>query len=170
VAARLVRAGQHRHVVGDDGHLGFEIDAVVLARHGHVVHGAEQVVGAALVDERIGPEARRHGRVARLAHEFDVVDVGRPVDPVVRAWQRRHRLRRVEGDRTLGLVALEPTSDVLELRGDARPVVERGLQRRGERPGRHRTRQIATDDDEAAVARAVPERGELHGVPFQLST
>ena len=69
--------------------------AVVAERH--VVARAEQVVGAALVHQRIGPERRRHLRAARLAHQLDVVDVGAAIHPVIGARQRRRALRRVEG-------------------------------------------------------------------------
>ena len=58
--------------------------------------GAEQIVRAALVDERIGPERRRHLRAARLAHQLDVIHVGAAVGPVIGARQRRGALARIE--------------------------------------------------------------------------
>ena len=51
--------------------------------------GAEKGVRAALVHQRIGPEARRHLGAARLAHQLDMVHVGRAVGPLIGARQRR---------------------------------------------------------------------------------
>ena len=89
----------HRHVAGDDGDLGFEVDAVGLVAMHDVGSRAQHAVGGALVHQRIGPELRRHHRAARAAHELDVIDVRRAVDPLVRARQRRHRIARVERPR-----------------------------------------------------------------------
>ena len=94
-----LRRRSHRHVAGDHRDLGFEVDApgfVGEARCRRI--GAEKAVGAALVHQRIGPELGRHRRAARLAHQLDVVDVGRAVRPLIRARQRRMRLPRIERD------------------------------------------------------------------------
>ena len=55
--------------------------------------GAEQHAGAALVDQRIGAQRLRRLGAARLAHQDDVVQERRAVDPLVRARQRRVRAR-----------------------------------------------------------------------------
>ncbi len=91
--------------------------------------GGEHLVGAALVHQRIGPEALRHLGGARLADEGDVVHIGRAVRPLIGARQRRQRLALVEavaGDDSV----LEVGGEQLELRRDPFPIVERRLQRR----------------------------------------
>jgi PAS domain S-box-containing protein len=65
---RLVGRGGHRHVAGDHRDLGFEVEAVVLARHGDVVGGPEEIVAAALVHERLRVVVGRHFGIAREAH------------------------------------------------------------------------------------------------------
>ena len=87
--ARRLGVDAHRHVVGDDRDLGLEIDAPGLVGHRDRIARAEERVGAALVHQRIGPEARRHLRAARLAHQLDVVHVGRAVGPLIGARQGR---------------------------------------------------------------------------------
>jgi hypothetical protein len=50
---------------------------------------ADKGVRAALVHQRVGPERLRQLGTARLAHQFDVIDVGRAIGPLVGARQRR---------------------------------------------------------------------------------
>ena len=50
---------------------------------------AEEAVRAALVHQRVGPEAVGHFGVARLPHEGDVVHIGGAVGPLIGARQRR---------------------------------------------------------------------------------
>ena len=127
-----------------------------------VVARAEEVVAAALVHQRVGPEARRHLGVARPADQLDVVDEGRAVGPLVGARQRRHAARRLEGERVARLAVVERGRQVLELRRQEVPVVEDLLQARRDRAGIVGGREVARDDDELAVARAVLVGGELH--------
>ena len=97
IASRASSARRaHRHVVDDDRDLGLEVDAPGLVGHHDRIARAEEGVGAALVHQRIGPEAFRHLGAARLAHQLDVVHVGRAVRPLVGARQRRHA-RRARG-------------------------------------------------------------------------
>ena len=53
---------------------------------------------------------------------------------------------------------------------DRRPVVERGLQRRGDAGHELAVGEVAADDHELAVPAAAFESCELHVAPFQLST
>ena len=55
--------------------------------------GAEHLVGAALVHQRIGPEALRHLRAARFPHQLDMVHIGRAVRPLIGARQAARRPR-----------------------------------------------------------------------------
>jgi hypothetical protein len=157
---RLGGGGAHRHVAGHHGDLGLEVDAPGLVGH-HRVARADEAVRAALVHQRVGVERGRHLGVARLAHQLDVVDVGRAVGPLVGARQRRGAGGLVEG---LGVdrAAVERLVHLAQLRLAGLPVVERGLQAAGDR--RHRTAagEIAADDDQGAVAAALLEGGEFH--------
>jgi hypothetical protein len=105
------------------------------------------------MDERGGPEARRHLGGARLPDEGDVVHIGRAVRPLKGARQRRQRLALVEavaGDD----IVLEVGGEQLQLGGEPVPVVERRLQRRGN-VGRIRApREIAADHHQPPVAAA----------------
>jgi len=75
VTERRLRRDSHRHVVGDHRDLAFQVDPELLARHRDVFAGSEKVVRAALVHERIDPEARRHLGAACLAHQLDVIHI-----------------------------------------------------------------------------------------------
>ena len=168
VLARLVGTRAHRHVVGDHRDLALEVDAELLARHHDVLAGAEKIVRASLVDERIGPETRRHLRAARLAHQLDVIHVRRAIDPLIRTRQRRHcafETKRSRRDSAL----LERLGRVAQQRHAPRPVVERLLQRTREMRYGQRARQAAIHEDQLAVASAVAQSGEFH-FSFQLST
>ncbi len=97
---------------------------------------AEQIVGPALVDERIFPEGFRHFRAARLAHQLHVIHVRARVGPVIRA---RQAARRTRADRTGArrqLTFFQRFRDVAQQRLDVVPAIERGLQRRGDRAAR----------------------------------
>ena len=96
IASRRRRDGAHRHVVDDHGDLGFAIDAPGFVGDADRLARSEEGIRAALIHQRVGPEARRHLGAARLADELDVIDVGRAVDPLVGARQRRHRFALME--------------------------------------------------------------------------
>ena len=124
--------------------------------------GAEEVVAAALVHQRVGVEALGHLGAARLAHQLHVVDEGRAVGPLVGARQRRHALRRLEGEGVARLAVVERCVQVLELRRQEVPVVQHLLQPGGDAGGIVRRVEVARDDDQLAVARSVLVGGEFH--------
>ena len=159
---RLFGRGAHLHVARDDGDLGLEVDAHGLAGHDHVVARAEEVVAAALVHQRVGVEALGHLGIARLAHQLHVVDVGRAVGPLVGARQRGHAHRGIEGKGVARAAGVEIRVQVLQLRAHEAPVVQHLLQPVGDAGGVMGEREVARDDDELAVARAVLQGGEFH--------
>ena len=81
--------GRFRHVVRDDGELGFEVDAPGFVTDADGVARRDEVVGPTLVDERFPPEGRGQIGAPRLAQQLDVIDVSRPVQPLIRARQWR---------------------------------------------------------------------------------
>ena len=106
---------------------------------------------------------RRHLGVARPPHQLDVVDERRAVGPLVGARQRRHAARRLEREGVPRLAVVRASRrQVLELRREEVPVVEHLLQARRDAAGIVGGREVARDDDELAVARAVLVGGELH--------
>jgi hypothetical protein len=53
---RLLGRGAHRHVAGDHGQLGLEVDAPASSAKTGVVGRAQEVVAAALVHQRVGAQ------------------------------------------------------------------------------------------------------------------
>ena len=86
---RRLRARAHRHVAGNHGDFPLQVDAPALVGKLDGIARAQKGVRAALVHQRIAPEARRHLGAAGAAHQFHVVDIGRAVGPLVGSRQRR---------------------------------------------------------------------------------
>src|SRR3989344_3035142 len=128
---RLVGGGAHLHVAGDDGDLGLAVDAHGFAGHHDVVARADEVVAAALVHQGVGVEAFGYFGVARFSHQFNVVDVGRAIRPLVGAGQRGHALLGVKREGVARAAAVELVVQVLQLGRDEAPVVQRLLQLAG---------------------------------------
>ncbi len=161
IAAAASSSGRaHRHVAQDHDDLAFEVDPPRLVRHRHRIAGAEEAIGSALVDQRVGPERRRHFGAARLPHQFDVVHVGRAVRPLVGARKRGGAIMLVETEGRHGAV-LQLLGEVLKLRRVALPVVECGLECRHDEECIGGAGQIPRDHDEPAVP-ALFERCKLH--------
>ena len=100
---RLLRRDRHRHVVGDDHDLRFQVDAVVLADHAHRIARAEEAGTGGLVHQRIGVEAFRHFGAARAAHALHVRKIGAAVDEFVGARQRRGQSAEVQVEHAVGV-------------------------------------------------------------------
>ena len=124
-------------------------------------------VGAALIHQRIGPERCRDFGAARFAHQRDVIDVGRAVQPLVGARQGRCTFCQIERH-VRDKPGLKRLRKFGEARRGRRPVVERRLQGRRHRACRGTARKIARNDDQAPVA-AVLERSKFHGRLFRLA-
>jgi hypothetical protein len=156
--------GAHRHVVDDHRDLALHVDAEGLVGDADRLARGEEGVRAALIDQRVGPELRRHLGAAGLSHQFHVVHIGRAVGPLVGARQGRERVAFVEALDRLA-AGLDAAGDEIEMRCDPRPVVEGALQRRRDVAHVRTPGDVLRDDDQPAVAGAVAERGELHRVP-----
>jgi hypothetical protein len=90
-----------------------------------------------------------------------MVDIGRPVRPLIGARQRAHRvmLMEAEGRYTAQLHLLSQHG---ELRRIDLPLVERGLQRRRNPRSVRRPRQIFGNNNKTAITCAVFQCGEFH--------
>jgi hypothetical protein len=97
VQGRLGRR-PHADVARDHRDLRLEVDAPVDRTECGLVAGAEEVVAAALVHQRVLVERGGYLGLACTAHQLHVVDEGRTIGPLVGAWQRRHAQARVEGE------------------------------------------------------------------------
>ena len=168
VEGGLFLADAHRHVIGDHRDLAFHVEAPGGIAQRDRIAGAEETVRAALIHQGVVVETLGHRVAARGADEFDMVDIGRTIRPLIGARQRAFAVMLVEaegGDRA----ELHLPRQRFQLRAVDVPLVERGLQRRRDAGGIGGARQVAADDDEAAIARAVAEGGEFHGgVSFDL--
>ncbi len=158
---RLRGRGAQRHLPGDDGHLGLEVDAPALLGHDGVA-GSDEAVGAALIHQRVGVEGGGHFGFACLAYQLDMVDVGRTVGPLEGARQGRVAGGGVEGLGVPCCSGLQGQRRIAQQRGAARPVVERGLQGRGDVGHRLAQGQGVVDHDQSAVRGRGLQRGQPH--------
>ncbi len=74
----------HRHPVDHDGDLAFEVDAIGLSGKRHVLPGADEIVGPALVHERPSQLAFEGSVFEGALHEIAVTVKGRGVEPLPR--------------------------------------------------------------------------------------
>ena len=85
-----------RHRVGDDRHLGLEVDAPRLVGGEDAVARPEKSVRAALVHQRVGPERVGQHGAARLVHQLDMIDVGTAIAPLEGTRQGRAEIPGIE--------------------------------------------------------------------------
>ncbi len=161
VAGGIGLADAHRHIVGDAGDLAFHVAAPGGIAQRDIGARGQEAVAPALIHQRVVVEAVGHLGVARLADQFDVVDIGRAIGPLIGARQRRMRLALVEALAGHALV-LDIGIEILQLGRAIGPVVERGLQRGGDVVGRAIAGEVLRDDDQFPVAGSVVHRGEFH--------
>src|SRR6187551_3791983 len=82
---RFRRGRAARGVAEDHAQLGLEIQTERLVTDAKVIVGTEQAARGTLVDERLAAQGLRWLHATRFAHEQDVIDERRTVDPFVRA-------------------------------------------------------------------------------------
>jgi len=121
---RVVGAGLHGHIAGDDGDLGFKVDAEGFVGAHHRVARADEIIAAALVHQGVGVKAAGHFGVAGGTHQLDVVDVGRAIGPLVGAGQRGHALLGVKRESMSRFALVERGVQVFQLRRQKVPVVQ----------------------------------------------
>ena len=157
-----LRAGAHGHVVCDDGHFRFKVDAPLLRPHDDGAAGGEEAVGAPLIHQRIVPEAVRHLGAARLAHQLHVVDVGAAVGPLVGAGQRGKTGGLIEGEGIGAGAVVEGLIDGAQPGGEIAPLVQRPLQGGGYVGHGHRPGQIPAHHHQGAIALAIVQGCQFH--------
>ena len=161
---RILGIGAHGHITGDHGNLGLEVNAHGRAGHDHIVAGADEVIAAALVHQRVGVEVGGHFGVARLAHQLYVVDIGRAIGPLIGAWQRSHATLGIERKSVAGLAAVEFVRQILQLGCHIAPVVEHLLHAVGNACGIAGHAQIARDDNQLPIARTIFVSCQFHAL------
>ena len=154
----------HRHVAGNDGDLGLEVYAHGRAGDDHIVAGADEIIAATLVHQRVGVEVGRHLGIARLAHQLHMVDVGRAIGPLISSRQRCHAALRIEGKRVAGLAVIEFMRQILQLGSHIAPVVQHLLHAIGNAGGIAGLAQVTRDHDQLPVARAILVRCQFHSL------
>ena len=142
----------HGNVAGDDSQFGLEIDAIGLICAHNVVAGADEIITAALVHQRLGVVVGGHFGIAGHAHQLHVVNVGRPIRPLVGARQRCHAHLGVKRKGVAGLALIQRVIQILQLWRHEVPVIQHLLQLGGDAGRIMRGGQVTRDDDELAVA------------------
>ena len=146
-----IRVDARGHVARHHDHFGFHVAAPRRIAQRDRVAGRQKRIAAALVHQRIVPEAVRHFGPARLPHERDMVYIGAAVRPLIGARQRRGGVAFVESFLRDRIVI-----EVFGKRGKPRrgigPIVERRLHRRHDCRGVGIPGEIIGDDDEPSVA------------------
>ena len=151
----FIGRGLHRHVAGDHGNFSFKVDAVVGGDAHHVVAGAQKIITATLVHQRVGVVIGRHFGVARGAHQLDVVHVGRAISPLKGTRQGCHAHLGVEGEGVAGAALVQGLRQVLQLRRDEVPVVQQLLHVAGDAARIMGAGQVARHHHQLSIARSV---------------
>ena len=158
----VLGAGPHRDVAQDDRHLPLEIEPHEGVGELDVLGGAEQDAAAPLVDERVGLHRGGELGAPGLPDQAGVVQVGRPVDPLVGPGQRRlelvqdHRVGRHPAVLQLGVELPQKGLHLV-------PAVQGGLEGRDDVGGAGQAGAVRADDAELSVAGAVAEGRKSHG-------
>ena len=155
VQVRLVRRRPHGHVVRDGGDAGLVIDAPLLVRQDNIVVGAEEIVAGALVHPWCVAQIGGRLDARRLAGTLDLLQVGGAGHAQAAARHGRHAVGGVELEGAMAAAAIDGLVQQVQLGRDETPVVERLLQGRGDAVGQMGRFQVARDDSQLAVARAV---------------
>ncbi len=115
-----------RHVAGHHRHLGLQVATPGLVGQRDRITRPEEPVGAALIHQRVGPEAFGHVGGPRLPHQGHVVHIGRAVGPLIGARQRAGGVVLVETFARHGAM-LEALGQTAQQGLGGGPVVERRL-------------------------------------------
>ncbi len=150
----LLGRSAHRHIVGDDHNLRFQVDAVVLADHLDGIARAIEAGAGGLVHQWVGVEAFRHFGIARAAHPLHMRQVGAAVDELIGARQRGGQGLHIQIEHTIGAAVVERGRQGIQARRHIAPVLQRTLQGGRDASGAHGGAQVARDHDQAAVATA----------------
>ena len=154
----------HWHVANNHAELSLEIDAVRLVERRDLVVRAEHVVGATLIHQRDALDVRDRRQLECLLHQRPVIQERRAVAPLRRPRQRRGGLPWIEIEGAVQPAFVELFGQRLQAGRRHAPGLDRGEERRGDRPGIGGPRQVARDDDQTPVLAAVFERSEFHAV------
>jgi len=160
---RLGRRAASGNVATHHGELGAEIQPMRGQRTRQQVVGAMEDGGIARRQQRPALQVLRQRHLASLGQPLDVAGVGQRTEPAGRPRQRRQAQRGVEREGVAGLAVVERVVEVLQLRADEVPVIERLLQSSGDAGGVVRGAEVTRDDHQLAVAGTVLEGGEFHG-------
>ncbi len=163
VPGRLFGGDRHRHVVGDDHQLGFQVDAVLLADDLDRVARAVKAGAGGLVHQRVGVEALRDLGATGAADALHVRQVGAAVDEFIGTRQRRGQRLQVDVEHPVGTAIVERLVQGVQARRQVAPVFQRLLQGGGDPGGPHALAQVARNHDQGAVAAAFLQRTKLHG-------
>ncbi|MNT37435.1 hypothetical protein D3C72_1735740 [compost metagenome] len=124
-------------------------------RQGDVIVGAEEIVAGALVHPWSIAQIDGRFKSCRLAGALDLLQIGCTGHAQAAARQGRHAVGRVELEGAMAAAAIDGLVQQVQLGRDEAPVVERLLQGRGDAIGQVGRFQVARDDSQLAIARAI---------------
>ena len=148
----LICGSPHPYIANDHGDLGLQINTQVFGLKRRVVSGAKEIVGAALINQWIGPKRGRHLDAACLANQFDVIDVRGAIDPLIGARQWGGHAARADRKRLAVPPRVQFFGNTLKLRRQLFPSVQRLLQRGGDLGHGEATLEIAAHHHQPTVA------------------
>ena len=149
----FVALNAHGGVIQDHCHFGLQIDTPVLGLAADVILRADEVVGVALVHQRVFAHFGGHLGAACLAHQFHMRQIGRGIQPLIGARQGGGELAEIGLEQAragtgakAGRGMVEFVRECLQQRGAIAPVVQCRLQGRGHIRGDACQLEIARND------------------------
>lgn len=125
---------------------------------------AQKVVGRALVHERDGVEIGNGRHLEGAFHEVAVVQKRRAVQPLPGAWQRVQTLARIKGHGAQSGGRVHGAGQVVQRGLHHAPALQCIEQRGGHGAGVDAAARVVRHDHQAAIALAVAQGREFHGV------
>ena len=160
--ASLIDARPNRDVVQQHADLSFDVHADVARQQRQGIARPEKRSRNTLAHQRLLAEIVRQPGATKRACTLHVGEIGRSIDPAERAWKRCGQFCRIEGEGVIDTAGREPLIAALKRRCIGCPIVQCGLQRRDDVRGRRHQRQLAIDDHQLSIARAVAKRCQFH--------
>ena len=154
-------ADTRRHIVGDHRDFAFHVTAPFGIAERDIVAWTEEGIAPPLIHQGIAVETLRHFRAACLANQFDMIDIGAAIGPLIGAGQGGFGQPLVKAFAGDGLM-LDIAVERFQLGCAIVPVVERRLQGRGDIARLAAAGEVFGNHDKTAVTGVVLQGSEFH--------